>query len=125
MTEGDEEKVEKKWNFWQDVAIMSTTFAVIKTGGKQYQVAKGDVIKVEKIEASEGDKLTFDEVLLHADGDKVSVGTPGVSGKKVQAKVIEQGKGDKLSIIRFFPKSNYRRKVGHRQPYTKLLIESI
>lgn len=103
-----------------------STFAVIKTGGKQYQVAKGDVISVEKIaDVKEGDKVTFEEVLLHTDGDKVAVGTPLVSGKKVEAKVVEHGKGEKIHVIRFKPKSNYRKKTGHRQFYTKLEITSV
>jgi len=69
--------------------------------------------------------VTFDEVLLYADGDSVSVGTPAVSGKKVVAKVIEHGKNKKISVLRFKPKSNYRKKTGHRQPHTKIQILSI
>lgn len=103
-----------------------STFAVIKSGGKQHRVAKDQVITVEKIaDVEAGDTVTFEEVLLHADGDKVAVGTPAVSGKKVTAKVIEHGKGKKITVLRFKSKSNYRKKNGHRQPYTKLQITSL
>ncbi len=102
------------------------SFAVIKSGGKQYRVAKDQIISVEKIDGVEaGDTVTFDEVLLHTDGTKVSVGTPVVTGKKVTAKVIEHGKGDKIIVLRFKSKSNYRKKNGHRQPYTKLQIATL
>lgn len=103
-----------------------SSFSVIKTGGKQYKVAKDQILTVEKIDGVEaGDTVTFDEVLLTADGNKVTVGTPVVAKAKVEAKVIEQGKGDKISVLRFKPKSNYRKKTGHRQPHTKIQIVSI
>ena len=102
------------------------SFAVIKTGGKQYLVEPNQIISVEKLGDFEVDQeVTFDEVMLHSEGDKLSVGAPFVSGKKVTAKVVEHGKGDKISIIRFKSKSNYRKKTGHRQPYTKLQILSV
>jgi len=103
-----------------------SAFAVIKSGGKQYKVTKDLILEVEKIDGVEaGDEVTFDEVLLHADGDNVSVGTPAVSGKKVVAKVLEHGKNKKIYILRFKPKSNYRKKTGHRQPHTKIQITSL
>lgn len=109
-------------------AIMHDTmsFAVIKSGGKQHKVAKDLIFNVELLDQyKEGDEVTFDEVLMHSDGEKISVGTPTVAGKVVKAKVIEHGKGPKLSIVRFRAKSNFRRKIGHRQPYTKLQVISI
>jgi large subunit ribosomal protein L21 len=103
-----------------------SSFAVIKTGGKQYKVAKDQILKVEKIaNVNEGDKVVFDEILMHSDGDKVSVGTPTVSGKQVEAQVLDHGKDKKITVLRFKPKSNYRKKTGHRQPHTTLQITSL
>ncbi len=100
------------------------TFAIIKTGGKQYKVAQGDMLSVEKLEVS-GDEVVFDQVLLLADGDSVKVGQPTVSGATVSAKVIESGKGDKKMVFRYKNKTRYRKKKGHRQPFTKLQITKI
>ncbi|MDU2544682.1 50S ribosomal protein L21 [Finegoldia magna] len=99
-------------------------FAIIKTGGKQYKVSEGDVIKVEKIEAKSGDKIEFDQVLMVA-GDDVKVGSPVVEGAKVQAEVLDQKKDKKIVIFKFKAKKNYRKKKGHRQPYTLVKIEKI
>ncbi|MDY2684667.1 MAG: 50S ribosomal protein L21 [Selenomonadaceae bacterium] len=100
-------------------------YAIIKTGGKQYKVAEGDEIFVEKLNAAEGDAVTFDEVLtVVGDGD-VKVGKPVVEGAKVTGKVEAQGKGKKIRIFKYKAKSNYRRRQGHRQPYTKVVIEKI
>ncbi len=99
-------------------------FAIIKTGGKQYKVSEGDVIKVEKIEAQSGDKIEFDQVLMVA-GDDVKVGSPVVEGAKVQAEVLDQKKDKKIVIFKFKAKKNYRKKKGHRQPYTLVKIEKI
>ena len=99
-------------------------FAIIKTGGKQYKVSEGDVIKVEKIEAEAGDKIEFDQVLMVA-GDDVKVGSPVVEGAKVSAEVLDQKKDKKIVIFKFKAKKNYRKKKGHRQPYTKIQIEKI
>lgn len=99
-------------------------FAIIKTGGKQYKVSEGDVIKVEKIEAQSGDKIEFDQVLMVA-GDDVKVGSPVVEGAKVQAEVLDQKKDKKVVIFKFKAKKNYRKKKGHRQPYTLVKIEKI
>ncbi|MDU1010966.1 MAG: 50S ribosomal protein L21 [Finegoldia magna] len=99
-------------------------FAIIKTGGKQYKVSEGDVIKVEKIEAEAGDKIEFDQVLMVA-GDDVKVGSPVVEGAKVQAEVLDQKKDKKIIIFKFKAKKNYRKKKGHRQPYTLVKIEKI
>ncbi|WP_297811041.1 50S ribosomal protein L21 [uncultured Finegoldia sp.] len=99
-------------------------FAIIKTGGKQYKVSEGDVVKVEKIEAEAGDKIEFDQVLLVA-GDDVKVGSPVVEGAKVKAEVLAQKKDKKVVIFKFKAKKNYRKKKGHRQPYTLVKIEKI
>jgi len=104
-----------------------TKFAVIETGGKQYKVAEGDVISIEKLpgEHKDGDKITFDKVLLVADEKDAKVGAPYVASSKVEAIFKEDGKGKKLHIIRFKSKSNYSKKTGHRQPFTKVAISSI
>lgn len=99
-------------------------FAIIKTGGKQYKVSEGDVIKVEKIEAEAGDKIEFDQVLMVA-GDDVKVGSPVLEGAKVSAEVLDQKKDKKIVIFKFKAKKNYRKKKGHRQPYTLVKIEKI
>ena len=99
-------------------------FAIIKTGGKQYKVSEGDIIKVERIEAEAGDKIEFDQVLMVA-GDDVKVGSPVVEGAKVSAEVLDQKKDKKIVIFKFKAKKNYRKKKGHRQPYTLVKIEKI
>ena len=100
-------------------------YAIIKTGGKQYKVAEGDVIMVEKLAAAEGEAVVFDEVLtVVADGD-VKVGKPVVEGAKVTGKVEAQGKGKKILVFKYKAKSNYRKRQGHRQPFTKVVIEKI
>lgn len=101
--------------------------AVIKTGGKQYKVTENDVLKVEKLDVEAGKTFTFDEVLLVAseDGKSVNVGTPVVKGAKVTAEVLEQGKADKVRVIKFKNKVRYKRIRGHRQPYTKVKITKI
>lgn len=99
-------------------------YAIIKTGGKQYNVEEGKVITIEKLDVSEGDKVTFDEVLFLS-GDTVKIGQPIVEGAKVIAKVLAQGKEKKIRIFKYKAKSNYRRRQGHRQPFTKVQIEKI
>ena len=100
-------------------------YAIIKTGGKQYRVAEGDVITVEKLAANEGDAVTFDEVLTVVKDDEVVVGKPVVEGAKVTAKVEAQGKDKKILVFKYKARSNYRRRQGHRQPFTKVVIEKI
>ena len=95
-------------------------YAIIKTGGKQYCVEEGKIITVEKLDVAAGDEVTFEEVLLIS-GDAVKIGQPTVAGAKVTAKVLAQGKEKKIRIF----KSNYRRRQGHRQPFTKVQIEKI
>ena len=100
------------------------TFAIIKTGGKQYKVAEGDILSVEKLE-HKSDKLSFDEVLLIANDKEVKVGKPTVSGARVEATVLEDGKGKKKMVFRYKSKTRQRKKKGHRQPYTKVQITKI
>ncbi|HHY09974.1 MAG TPA: 50S ribosomal protein L21 [Firmicutes bacterium] len=100
-------------------------YAVIKTGGKQYRVAEGDTIYVEKLNVAEGDEVVFDQVLFLKSNGQVLVGKPYVEGASVTAKAVKQGKQKKIFVFKYKPKKNYRRKQGHRQPYTQLLIESI
>jgi len=100
-------------------------FAVIKTGGKQYKVSTGDVLEVEKLPEAKGGKFTFDEVLLVADDKKTTVGTPNVKDAKVKADLVEEGRGKKVTIIKYKRKTRYRRKIGHRQPFTKIKISAI
>jgi large subunit ribosomal protein L21 len=101
-------------------------FAVIQTGGKQYLVKVGDKIKVEKIEAKDGAKVSFDALLVgDEDGKTTKVGMPTVKGAKISAQVIGQGRSDKVTVVKYKPKVRYRRKAGHRQPFTELRIEEI
>ncbi len=100
-------------------------YAIIKTGGKQYRVAEGDEVFVEKLEAAEGDSVVFDQVLTVVNDDDVKVGKPLVEGAKVTGKVEAQGKARKIRIFKYKAKSNYRRRQGHRQPFTKVVIEKI
>lgn len=100
-------------------------YAVIKTGGKQYKVTEGYSLKVEKLNAEVGDKVTFDEVLLVSNDDDLKVGKPFLSGAKVVAVVEEQGKGKKIRVGKFKAKKGYKRINGHRQPFTRVKVESI
>ena len=100
-------------------------YAIVRTGGKQYQVGAGDSLRVEKIEGEVGDSVTLDEVLLVADGDEVKVGRPLVEGAKVQARIAEQGKAKKVLVFKKKRRKGYRVKRGHRQPFTRLVIEEI
>ena len=99
-------------------------YAVIETGGKQIKVSKGDSIFVEKLDVKEGDTVTFDKVLLIG-GENSKVGAPYVANATVTAKVEKQGKGKKIIVFKYKNKTTYRRKQGHRQPYTRVIIESI
>ena len=100
-------------------------YAVIDACGRQYKVAEGDLVFVEKLEANEGEKVTFDQVLLVSDDGKVKVGTPTVKGAKVEATVVKQGKAKKIVVFKYKAKKNERKKQGHRQPYTQVKIEKI
>ena len=100
-------------------------YAVIQIGGKQYRVAEGETLRVEKLSASPGDKLSFSPLLFADDGGNVHVGKPEVLGVKVEAEVLAEGKGDKIVIFKYKRRKSYRRKTGHRQPFTALKIVSI
>ncbi|MCF6096613.1 50S ribosomal protein L21 [Thermovorax subterraneus] len=100
-------------------------YAIIETGGKQYRVSEGDVIRVEKLCAQEGEMIELDQVLAVSDGEKLMVGQPVLENAKVKATVLKHGKGKKVIVFKYKPKKNYRRKKGHRQPYTEIRIEKI
>ena len=101
-------------------------YAIIEACGKQYKVAQGDVVFFEKLDAEEGKKVKFDNVILVSeDNGKIEVGNPYVKGAKVEGKVVSHGKGKKIIVFKMKPKKNYRRKQGHRQPYTKVEITGI
>ena len=100
-------------------------YAVVLTGGKQYRVQEGDVIYVEKLNAEVESTVELTEVLAVSNGENLTVGAPLVSGAKVVAKVAAQGTAKKITVFKYKPKKDYRKKTGHRQPYTKLVIEKI
>ncbi|MDB4941698.1 MAG: ribosomal protein L21p [Labilithrix sp.] len=100
-------------------------YAVIKTGGKQYRVAQGDKLRVEKLAGNVGDAISLSEVLLIGSGDGIKIGKPVVGGAKVEAKIIGQDRGEKIIVFKFKRRKNYRRKSGHRQPFTALEITSV
>ncbi len=99
-------------------------YAIVTTGGKQYKVSQDEVINVEKLDAKVGDKINLDVMML-VDGDKVTNGNPLVKGAEVVAEVVEQGKEEKVVVFKYKAKKNYRRKQGHRQPFTALKIISV
>ncbi len=99
-------------------------YAVIKTGGKQYRVAEGDTLQVEKLPGAAGDKISFDEVLM-VGGEKAKVGTPLVKGASVKAEIVSQDRDKKIIVFKMRRRKNYRRKQGHRQPYTQVRITGI
>ena len=99
--------------------------AIIETGGKQYKVTEGDTLFIEKLEAEAGQAITFDKVLAILDGDKATFGTPVVEGASVEGKIVKNGKGKKIRIFKYNPKKGYRKRQGHRQPYTKVEIGKI
>ncbi len=100
-------------------------YAIIETGGKQYRVTPGQTIDVERLDVAEGNTVELDKVLLIADGDKVTVGTPTVDGAKVVATSQGEGKAKKIIVFKYKPKVRYRKKTGHRQLYTRLVIDRI
>lgn len=100
-------------------------YAIIQTGGKQYRVAEGDVISIEKLDIADGEAVVFDSVLTVVKEGEVVIGKPLVDGAKVSGKVVDHGKEKKILVFRYKAKSNYRRRQGHRQPFTKVVIEKI
>ena len=100
-------------------------YAVIKTGGKQYRVAPGQTLKIERIQADEGDSIAFDQVLMIADGNQITVGAPLLDGSKVTATVKSQGRHKKIEIVKFKRRKHYRKQMGHRQHFTEVEITGI
>lgn len=100
-------------------------YAIIETGGKQYKVQEGDVIRVEKLNLAAGETVTFDKVLAVSKDDALTVGSPIVDGASVTASVVEEGKGKKIIVFKYKAKKSYKRKRGHRQPFTKVTITGI
>jgi len=100
-------------------------YAVIETGGKQYKVAEGQRLRVEKLKAAEGDKVELDKVLLVANGEDIKVGAPYVAGGKVSATVKAHGRGEKIKIVKFRRRKHHKKTQGHRQAYTELEITGI
>ena len=100
-------------------------YAVFRTGGKQYRARQGDRLRIERLNAAVGDPVAFDEVLLVGEGANVKVGAPLVAGGKVEAKVVSQGRDDKITIIKFKRRAHYKRVKGHRQPFTEVEITGI
>lgn len=100
-------------------------YAVIRSGGKQYRVKQGQVLRLEKLAIEAGDNVELDEVLLVADGDKITVGKPHVTGAKVVAVVMSHGRHAKIDVIKFKRRKNYRRTAGHKQHYTEIKIKEI
>ncbi len=100
-------------------------YAIIKTGGKQYKVARGDTLKVESLHAAVGDTVEIDQVLMVADGDKMQIGAPLIDGGKVTGKVVSHGRGNKVRIIKFHRRKQHMKRMGHRQNYTEIEITGI
>jgi large subunit ribosomal protein L21 len=100
-------------------------YAVVSTGGKQYKVQKGETLRIEKIPGEVGSKVTLDKVLLVADGENIRVGRPMIEKAAVQASIVEQDKAKKILVFKYKRRKRYRRKAGHRQPYTAIRIDGI
>jgi large subunit ribosomal protein L21 len=100
-------------------------YAIIKTGGKQYQVSEGDVISVEKLNGANGETIVFDEILVVSKDGELQIGAPVVTGATVEGTVVQQGKEKKVIVFKYKPKKDYRKKQGHRQPFTRIKIEKI
>ena len=109
----------------QAIPIRIMTLAIIRAGGKQYLVKRGDKIKIEKIEGDKGKEINFTDVLLFQDDKKVEIGKPMIKDAKVVAEILEQGKGDKIIIFKYKSKKRYKKKAGHRQLYTEIKIKDI
>ena len=100
-------------------------YAVMVTGGKQYRVVQGEILKVEKLVAQEGETVQFDNLLMVADGDKLSVGKPMLTGASVKATIVSHGRGDKVRIFKMRRRKHYQKNQGHRQNYTEIRIDGI
>ncbi|MGB7957328.1 MAG: 50S ribosomal protein L21 [Minisyncoccia bacterium] len=104
---------------------MATEFAIIQTGGKQYKVSVGQKLKVEKLLVETGIKIAFDKVLLQVAGDKVTIGMPNIAGAKVEANVLQQAREDTKIVFKYHSKARYKKKKGHRQPFTEVEIVKV
>ena len=104
---------------------LSKMYAIIVTGGKQYKVTEGDIVFIEKLDVAEGETVTFDQVLAVSKDDQLTVGAPYVEGATVTASVIKNGKSKKITVFKYKPKKNEKKKIGHRQPYTKVQVQTI
>ncbi len=100
-------------------------YAIIKTGGKQFRVSEGDVIRVERLSSEEGEKVSFDEVLMVGGDGEIKIGSPNIEGATVEGTVVKHGKAKKIIVFKYKAKKNYRKKQGHRQPFTQVKIEKI
>ncbi|MBE0466508.1 MAG: 50S ribosomal protein L21 [Candidatus Desulforudis sp.] len=100
-------------------------YAIVETGGKQYSLREGEIVRIEKLAAEAGEEVVFDRVLLVRAEDDVKVGRPAVPGARVIGRVLNQGREKKIIVFKYKPKKNYRRKQGHRQPYTQVVVEKI
>jgi large subunit ribosomal protein L21 len=100
-------------------------YAIVNTGGKQYKIQQGDILRVEKIPGEIGSSVSFDKVLMFSDGDNVSIGRPVLDNVAVKGHIIEQGKAKKIIVFKYKRRKRYRRKQGHRQQYTAIKIDSI
>ena len=100
-------------------------YAVVATGGKQYKIKEGETLRIEKVDGNVGDTFTFDKVLLVADGDNLAIGQPALGGAMVSAHIVEQGKSKKILVFKYKRRKRYRRKQGHRQPFTAVKIDNI
>ena len=105
--------------------LKSKMNAIIVTGGKQYKVAEGDVLYIEKLDVEAGETVKFEQVLAILDGENTKIGAPVVEGAAVEAKVVKNGKAKKITVFKYKPKKNEKKKIGHRQPYTKVEITKI
>ncbi len=101
------------------------SYAIFRAAGQQFRATKGDTVQVPKLDMEPGAKVTFDEVLLTSDGKKVKAGQPTVKGAKVVGQIVRHGRGDKLFVFRFKRRKNYRRKTGHRQPFTEIKVTDL
>jgi large subunit ribosomal protein L21 len=100
-------------------------YAVVSTGGKQYRVEEGDILRIEKVPGAVGDSFSFDRVLLVSNGEQLTIGEPTVPNAMVNARIVRQGKGKKVLVFKYKRRKRYRKKQGHRQPFTEVQVDNI